>query len=639
MNGKISLLLLFLVFLTSTPGVCPLSFQEVNAKAGEMAVLQCPSYRGYSDGDAEVFWTSHTVDEMKLFNMSISAEQRQMGVLVHGRILVILRASVNHQGNYSCSFRNSSRRSWISLEVYKAQSRDSEQMNQISKECYTEEYCNLYCPEKNVRFNTLNITRIGITWHKEGGSSPKDGYFPSVKKEDSGNYTCTRSYLYDGQIYNMTSTVKLDVQPSKITEKAVIISPKNKQVFEVDLGSRVVIDCKAVMMSDTDDLFWLSGSSFVDADTSLSVFYNDTGFNSREEIHMTSLIFRKVSEDDLSKNYTCKLQSDYQTSFVTITLKQKEITEKAVITSPENKQVFEVDLGSTVLVDCKAVMMSDTDDLFWLSGDSFVNADTSLPVFYNDTRVNSTEEINMTTSLIFRKVSEDNLSKKYTCKLQSDYQTNFVTITLKQKAASSSYFEALWIVGFVLMVMVLTAVIYAKFKVDITLFLRQILGCHRTIPDGKSYNACLMYYKSSTDPGLNEDDRKRLESEMKHRFGYSLCLYSPDVVPDKGEAVLDCIRQSQTVVLVPCSEDSGSGVDLLNSIQASLKKLQTHVVLIKTETAGVLSTSSSSEALKLCKAADCVTWKGKSSMLPSSAFWKLLRYYLPAPQRAPRALT
>ncbi|CAI5645073.1 unnamed protein product [Oreochromis niloticus] len=529
MNGKISLLLLSLIFLTSTPGVCPLSFQEVHVKAGEMAVLQCPSYRGYSDGDAEVFWTSHTVDEMKLFNMSTSAEQRQMGVLVHGRILVILRASVNHQGNYSCSFRNSSRRSWISLKVYTAQSRESEQMNQLSRECYTEESCRLYCPEKNIPFNTLNITTSGITWHKEGGSSPKDGYFPSVKKEDSGIYTCTRSYLYDGQIYNMTSTVKLDVQPNKITEKAVIISPENKQVFEVDLGSTVVIDCKAVMMSDFDDLFWLSGSSFVDKDT-------------------------------------------------------------------------------------------------------------SLPVFYNDTRVDSREEISMTTSLIFRKVSEDDLSKNYTCKLQSAYQTSFVTITLKQKAAPSSSFVALCIVGFVLVLMVLTAVIYAKFKVGITLLLRQILGCHRTIPDGKSYNACLMYYKSSTDQGLSEDDRKRLESEMKNRFGYSLCLYSPDVVPDRGEAVLHCIKQSQTVVLVPCSEDSGSGVDLLNSIQASLKKLQTHVVLIKTQTAGVLSRSSSSEALKLWKAADCVTWKGKSSMLPSSAFWKQLRYYLPPPQRAPRAL-
>lgn len=43
-----------------------------------------------------------------------------------------------------------------------------------------------------------------------------------------------------------------------------------------------------------------------------------------------------------------------------------------------------------------------------------------------------------------------------------------------------------------------------------------------------------MYYKSSTDPGLNEDDRERLESEMKYRLGYSLCRYSPDVVPERG---------------------------------------------------------------------------------------------------------
>ncbi|XP_019212594.1 uncharacterized protein LOC102076609 isoform X1 [Oreochromis niloticus] len=433
MNGKISLLLLSLIFLTSTPGVCPLSFQEVHVKAGEMAVLQCPSYRGYSDGDAEVFWTSHTVDEMKLFNMSTSAEQRQMGVLVHGRILVILRVSVNHQGNYSCSFRNSSRRSWISLKVYTTQSRECEQMNQISRECYTEKSCKLYCPEKNVSFNTLNITRSGITWHKEGGSSPKDGYFPSVKKEDSGIYTCTRSYLYDGQIYNMTSTVKLDVQPNKITKKAVIISPKNNQAFDVDLDSTVVIDCKAVTSSDIDDLFWLSGDSFVETNSSLPVFYNYTCVNNTEEINMTaSLVFRQVSEEDLSKNYTCKLQSDYKTSFVTITLKQNETFISPVIISPKNNQEFDVDLDSTVVIDCKAVTSSDADELFWLSGDSFVETNSSLPVFYNYTWVNNTEEINMTASLIFRQVSEEDLSKNYTCKLQSDYKTSFVTITLKQ---------------------------------------------------------------------------------------------------------------------------------------------------------------------------------------------------------------
>ncbi|XP_030582145.1 interleukin-18 receptor 1-like isoform X1 [Archocentrus centrarchus] len=424
MKGKILLVVLIL-----WPGVCPLRSQELHVKAGEMAVLHCPLYRGYSDREADVFWTSHTRDKTNLFNnMSTSAERRQMGVQVHGRILVILRASVNHQGNYSCSFRDSSRRSWISLKVYTAQSREYDEITQYKKTCYTEEPCTLYCPDEHIPVETLNISSNSLTWHKEGESSPSNDYFSSVKKEDSGIYTCTWSYLYDGQLYNMTSTMNLDVQPSKKSNKSVIISPKDNQIFDVDLDSTVVIDCKAVMYSEFDELFWLSGTSFVE------------------------------------KN-------------------------------------------------------------------------SSLPVFYNYTSVSDTEETNGTASLVFRRVSEDDLSTEYTCKLQSDYETSFVTITLKQKAPPSSLSVALWIVAFVLVVMmVLTVVIYAKFKMDITLFLRDNLGCCRSTPDGKSYDTCLMYYKSTTDAGLNEDDRKTLESEMKERFGYSLCLYSPDIVAEE-EAV------------------------------------------------------------------------------------------------------
>lgn len=42
-----------------------------------------------------------------------------------------------------------------------------------------------------------------------------------------------------------------------------------------------------------------------------------------DEIQTTaSLVFRKISEDDLSKNYTCKLAAVYQSSdFVTIHLR------------------------------------------------------------------------------------------------------------------------------------------------------------------------------------------------------------------------------------------------------------------------------------------------------------------------------
>ena len=74
--------------------------EEIYVKENEMVVLRC--YGGYNHGGANLTWTSYTTQEMDLTNMS-SAEQRQMDMLVLGRTVVILKTSVNHQGNYTCS--------------------------------------------------------------------------------------------------------------------------------------------------------------------------------------------------------------------------------------------------------------------------------------------------------------------------------------------------------------------------------------------------------------------------------------------------------------------------------------------------------------------------------------------------------
>ncbi|XP_041792026.1 interleukin-18 receptor 1-like [Chelmon rostratus] len=527
MMVKALLLPLFLL-LTSLTGVCPRTPREICVNAGEMVALQCPPYRGYNHSDAKLIWSSNTTREMVLTNNMSSAEQFQMGVLLHGRSFVILIASVNHQGIYSCSPGNAQFR----LTVNTTQTMKYEERNTYPAICYRQDSCTLNCPDVNVpAVNIPNMTSNPIIWHKDGESLPKTGYFPSVEETDQGFYTCTRSYLYHGQTYNMTFTVVLDVQQTKKTEKS------------------------------------------------------------------------------------------------------------AVIISPHMNDVFHVDLGSTVAIPCKAVLSSDFDEVFWLSGDSFVERNSSFPVFYNLTGGNDKEEGKMTASLFFKKVSEEDLSKKYTCKLDTDNEpSSSVTITLAQKPQRSYACLALGIVC-VVAVMVLTVVIYVKFQINITLFLRDSLGCHCSSSDGKSYDAFLMCYKSDTDAGLNEDDRRWLKSILEETFGYSLCLYDRDVLPGKAvaEAVLDCVEQSRTVVLVPTSPDPDPGSGLLSAIHAALVERQTRLVFIKTETTEASRSGSLPEALQLLgEAGDCVTWKGVRSMPPSSSFWKQLRYHLPAPQRAPK---
>ncbi|XP_027137404.1 interleukin-18 receptor 1 isoform X2 [Larimichthys crocea] len=372
--------------------------------------------------------------------------------------------------------------------------------------------------------------------------------------------------------------------------------------------------------------------------TSKDIIWHKEGESSLK----TTGYFSRVKENDHGV-YTCTrpyLYHDqtYNMTFTVVLDVESNIKSNIFsrITSPRMSEVFYVDLGSPKVIDCKAVMYSKDEEVFWLSGDSFVDTNASASVYYNYTSEYDTEGIKMTASLVLKKVSEEDLSKNYICKLQTDKEAfqQYVNITLTQKFKPSYKRLALGIVC-VVIVMVVTVVIYVKFKIDITLFLRDTLGLHSSISDGKSYDAFLMSYKSDTDSGLNEDDRKQLESVLEETFGYSLCLFDRDILPGESvaEAVLDCIEQSRTLVLVPTSSDRGPESGLLSAIHEALVERQTRLVFIKTEATDV----SLPEALQLLgKAGDCVTWKGESSRPLSSSFWKQLRYHLPAPQCTPK---
>uniref|UniRef100_A0A3Q3X7T3 Ig-like domain-containing protein n=1 Tax=Mola mola TaxID=94237 RepID=A0A3Q3X7T3_MOLML len=476
---------------------------KIYVQAGEMVALRCPQYRGYNHGDARPFWKSHTKLLVEVTNSM--SEWRQMGVVVLGRSLVILNASANHHGNYSCSLGNGSREYWFSLTVYGSRSREYEARTTYSLTCYTQESCTLTCPDANTPpVNTLNITSNGTVWHKVGESLPVAGFFWRVEEKDSGVYTCTRSYLYDDQIYNMTLTVAVDIQP------------KGKK-------------------------------------------------------HLS------------------------------------------VILSPHENDVFHVDLGSTVVINCNAIMYSDFDEVFWLSGDSFVDTNDSLPVFYNYTRESTVEEIKMTASLVFKHVSVEDLSKEYTCKLETSSEpSSFVTITLTPKA--SSLLPSIPIcIGIITSVIVVTTVFCVKLKKDIFRFLRDTPACYHNTSDGKSNDAVLMNYKRDTEAALNEHDRECLKS----------------VLEDEAEAALDCIKLSRTVVLVPTPSDPCLNLTCwLPSVNPSWNSRLTRF-FIKTE--ATVSASVSDALQLLSEAGDCVTWKGESAMSPSSFFWKQLCYYLPAP--------
>ncbi|XP_035991993.1 interleukin-1 receptor-like 1 isoform X2 [Fundulus heteroclitus] len=309
------------------------------------------------------------------------------------------------------------------------------------------------------------------------------------------------------------------------------------------------------------------------------------------------------------------------------------------IYSPMNGEVIEVELAA--LITCTAVIDSCGSSLFWLRKNEFVERNDTLRYFYNFTNpCNISEEMShwMNASLVFREVLEEDLSTNFTCKLESDEFTRFATITLN-KTAGLSYSIITVCAVCITVVMAVTIFILVKFKVDVTLFLRDSIGlkcCQQNTSDGKIYDAFLLCYKSVTDGGLSEEDRKYLASTLEDQFGYSLCLYDQDVLPGQAvaEAVLDCIDESRAVILVPSFPDPELGSEVLSAIHASLAEKKTRLIFINTEQMEASTSGSFPEALQLLsKAGNSVTWKGGP---PSSSFWKQLRYHLLAPQQAPK---
>ncbi|KAM9816890.1 X-linked interleukin-1 receptor accessory protein-like 2 [Neosynchiropus ocellatus] len=319
----------------------------------------------------------------------------------------------------------------------------------------------------------------------------------------------------------------------------------------------------------------------------------------------------------------------YQHFIMKLTVEPKEefpVYEKII--TPQDKDVIYVELGQTATIVCEA-----NARVFWIVGEEFVDQNESLRIYSNCSRDGEGKTFAW---LIFKNVLEEDLSKNYTCKLDSQW----VTVTLAKKAPVS-YVPLALSIAFIIALLIVAVAIYIKFKIEIKLYLRDSLGCHRQHSDAKQYDAFLLSFKSETDSGLKENDLKWLRSILEERFGYTICDFDRDILPGEAvaEVVLACIEQSRAVVLIPSTTDPGLGSSLPSTIHEALVERKANLIFLKTK-AKVEEPTSRSESVELLhEPGHCVNWEGLSSMQPSSSFWKQLRYRLPAPSSSRKSKT
>ncbi|KAL1021776.1 hypothetical protein UPYG_G00017800 [Umbra pygmaea] len=495
-------------------------------REGEMAVLKF-----------EKLWFYRN----KYSNVSLVWNNTRPGMWKSEDTIIILKVSPSDQGIYYCSLINSSGQTLktlgFNISVYSGKCYTD--LAVYSSTCVQDESCNkLECRDGRI---PMIFKVVNSTWYKNCdtalNSSFNDGYLQSATVSDSGNYTCTSYYtnnsnLSDGQVFTISRTTERTVKLVNPSFDPKIIKPQDGDVIEVDLGSIVVVACRAKLGDTFGVLFWLENGSFVETNETLQVFYN----RSKESgLEVASLVIKHVSGEHLNRNYTCKVQSPVGTVHSSIAFK-----------------------------------------------------------------------------------------------LRSPVQFHILVLC---------------VVGLFVGTVVVVTVVYIKLKLDIVLFLRDDLGLHRhNVSDGKCYDAYVLCYKSNTGSGVSEEDRLQIENVLEEEFGYSLCLFNRDVLPGEAvaDAVLACIEKSRRLILVPSDlglepmQDSQYG--LLTGLHAALVERQIRMVLIQTETGSHsqqnLELDMVPEALhQLVRSGHRVTWRGSHSQGLSSSFWKELRYHMPARMR------
>ncbi|XP_072554080.1 interleukin-18 receptor 1-like isoform X2 [Paramormyrops kingsleyae] len=297
-------------------------------REGEIAVLRCPLK------SSSLVWRKNSSLGLQELIEEVGRPQ-----VKQKDMLFMMKVLKNDSGMYTCMEKNGDKNAWINLTVYSECYMDDTIYDDYSHEkksyVITKKFLN------DPSFCQLNITwfKVSDNCHETYISSTKNIHFEMVSKSDEGVYKSKSFCKYKGMLYYTSETNNLSVKASMDPLEPKIIKPQPNENISVDLGQKVEIMCLAVMDSHPKteymELHWINRSSNIPTDQNMTVYYNSTIQEQRDQnsYHMIAwLVVKNVSKVHLDTAFTCKLDSDLWVLInVSITLKQK-VTSKSVPT-------------------------------------------------------------------------------------------------------------------------------------------------------------------------------------------------------------------------------------------------------------------------------------------------------------------
>ncbi|XP_029855065.1 interleukin-18 receptor 1 [Aquila chrysaetos chrysaetos] len=350
-----TLMIFFLMFITesATEKLCPLR-ASIDVLEGEYFFLcYLESMQEHFQEEAyTINWYKENAGKQQL----IKETDR---IVSQMNFLEFWPAELSDSGNYSVTHSNGKQN--FTVQKWTLNVLERNKSSCFNKNHLTTEIKNagtghsLKCSDLSVNEND------SITWYKDcknyENETERELDFKTLTVQHSGIYTCKILISHEGKIYHSTNTIKLVVEEDAPEAGALEIVGHNEEI-ETEIGKEEILNCTGFLgyyMREDASLYWLINQKFPEKCTGIPE--NEPSICEEElkklklgnKFYVTTLLrIKKVTDEDMHRNFTCMLQADERTQIKIVKLKKGNTRDLPV-------HIFTTGMVLAVLFPCVAV--------------------------------------------------------------------------------------------------------------------------------------------------------------------------------------------------------------------------------------------------------------------------------------------
>ncbi|XP_049690559.1 interleukin-18 receptor 1 [Accipiter gentilis] len=350
-----TLIIFFLMFITesATEKLCPLR-ASIDVLEGEYFFLcYLESMQEHFQEEAyTINWYKENAGKQQL----IKETDR---IVSQMNFLEFWPAELSDSGNYSVTHSNGKQN--FTIQKWTLNVLERNKSSCFNKNHLTTEIKNagtghsLKCSDLSVNEND------SITWYKDcknyENETERELDFKTLTVQHSGIYTCKILISHKGKIYHSTNTIKLVVEEDAPEAGALEIVGHNEEI-ETEIGKEEILNCTGFLgyyMREDASLYWLINQKFPEKCTGIPE--NEPSICEEElkklklgnKFYVTTLLWiKKVTDEDMHRNFTCMLQADERTQMKIVKLKKGNTRDLPV-------HIFTTGMVLAVLFPCVAV--------------------------------------------------------------------------------------------------------------------------------------------------------------------------------------------------------------------------------------------------------------------------------------------